>query len=54
MRSERTVQTYPRSARAFFHWLIRQQILIDNPFERVTFPRVGKPLIKTVSEEEHE
>lgn len=24
LRSERTVQTYARSARAFFHWLVRQ------------------------------
>lgn len=54
MRSERTVQTYARSARAFFHWLIRQQIITENPFDRVTFPKVGKPLIKTISEEEFE
>ena len=25
LRSERTVQTYARSARAFFHWLVRQE-----------------------------
>jgi site-specific recombinase XerD len=54
MRSERTVQTYARSARAFFHWLARQQMIADNPFERVTFPKVGKPLIKTISDEEFE
>ncbi|MBO0783436.1 MAG: tyrosine-type recombinase/integrase, partial [Ktedonobacteraceae bacterium] len=54
MRTERTVQTYARSARAFFHWLVRQQTIAVNPFERVAFPKVGKPLIKTISDEEFE
>ena len=53
-RSERTIQTYARSARAFFHWLIRQGFIQDNPFDRVAFPKVGKPLIKTISDEEFE
>ena len=44
LRSERTVQTYARFARAFFHWLVRSRFIEDNPFERVSFPRVGKPL----------
>src|SRR5689334_19092460 len=46
-RSERTIQTYARSARAFFHWLVRRETIDDNPFERVVFPKVGKPLIQT-------
>jgi site-specific recombinase XerD len=54
MRCERTVQTYARSARAFFHWLVRQEFIRENPFERVAFPKVGKPLIKTISDEEFE
>ncbi len=54
MRSERTIQTYARSARAFFHWLIRQGTLQDNPFDRVVFPKVGKPLIQTITDEEFE
>lgn len=54
MRSERTVQTYARSARAFFHWSVRQGFIADNPFDRVTFPKVGKPLIKTITDEEFE
>ena len=53
-RSERTVQTYARSARAFFHWLVRCGTIEVNPFDRVTFPRVGKPLIKTITPEEFE
>ncbi len=54
MRSERTIQTYARSARAFFHWLVRQGTLTDNPFVRVVFPKVGKPLIQTITEDEFE
>jgi site-specific recombinase XerD len=53
-RSERTVQTYARSARAFFHWLVRQEIIDRNPFDSVTFPKVGKPLIRTIEPEEFE
>lgn len=54
MRCERTVQTYARSLRAFCHWLIRRRLIPFNPFEEVTFPKVGRPLIKTLSEEEFE
>src|SRR5258708_542229 len=51
-RTERTVQTYARSARAFFHWLVRQEIIERNPFDRVVFPKVSKPLIRTIEPEE--
>ncbi len=54
LRSERTVQTYARSARAFFHWLVRRQTIEHNPFERVVFPKVGRPLIQTITYEEFE
>lgn len=54
LRSERTIQTYARSVRAFFHWLIRRQFLETNPFDLVTFPKVGKPLIQTITTEEFE
>ena len=54
LRSERTVQTYARSVRAFFHWLVRQNLITENPFERVVFPKVGKPIIKTITPEEFE
>ena len=53
-RSERTIQTYARSARAFFHWLVRREIIERNPFDRVVFPKVGKPLIRTIEAEEFE
>jgi site-specific recombinase XerD len=51
-RSERTIQTYARSARAFFHWLVRRETIGSNPFDRVTFPKVGKPLIQTIDADE--
>jgi integrase/recombinase XerD len=54
VRSERTIQTYARSARAFFHWLIRRGTLEVNPFDRVVFPKVGRPLIQTITTEEFE
>ncbi|GHO58497.1 tyrosine-type recombinase/integrase [Ktedonobacter robiniae] len=54
VRSERTIQTYARSARAFFYWLIRQNLLTTSPFDRVVFPKVGKPLIQTITDEEFE
>lgn len=54
VRSERTIQTYARSARAFFHWLVSRETIESNPFDRVTFPKVGKPLIQTIDSEEFE
>ena len=53
-RAERTIQTYARSVRAFFHWLVRREIIERNPFDRVVFPKVGKPLIQTIEPEEFE
>jgi site-specific recombinase XerD len=53
-RSERTIQTYARSVRAFFHWLVRREITPRNPFDRVVFPKVGRPLIQTIEPEEFE
>ena len=53
-RAERTIQTYARSARAFFHWLVRRELIARNPFDRVTFPKVGKPLIQTIDADEFE
>jgi len=53
-RSERSIQTYARSARAFFHWLVRRETIGSNPFDRVTFPKVGKSLIQTIDADEFE
>lgn len=54
IRSERTIQTYARSVRAFCHWLVRRRLIPLNPFDDVTFPKVGRPLIKMLEEEEFE
>lgn len=54
IRCERTIQTYARSVRAFCHWLVRRQLLEQNPFDQITFPKVGKPLIQTITAEEFE
>src|SRR6185312_9158008 len=54
VRCERTIQTYARSARAFFHWLVRRQFIEKNPFDLVLFPKVGKPLIQTITADEFE
>ncbi len=54
IRCERTIQTYARSARAFFHWLAHRETIERSPFDRVAFPKVGKPLIRTIEPEEFE
>src|SRR5260370_21598306 len=54
VRSEHTIQTYARSVRAFFHWLVRRKTIETNPFDRVQFPKVGKPLIQTIEPDEVE
>ena len=53
-RAERTVQTYARSARAFFRWLLRRKLIMRTPFDQVIFPKVGRPLIQTIEPEEFE
>jgi site-specific recombinase XerD len=54
VRSERTIQTYARSVRAFFHWLVCRETIERNPFDRIVFPKVGRPLIQTIEPEEFE
>ncbi len=54
LRVERTVQTYARSAQAFFHWLVRREILERSPFHKLSLPKVGKPLIRIIEPEEFE
>lgn len=53
-RAERTIQTYARSARAFLHWLVRREIIERSPFDKVSLPKVGKPLIRIIEPEEFE
>jgi site-specific recombinase XerD len=53
-RSERTIQTYAHSVRAFFNWLVHREMIERNPFDLVVFPKVGRPLIQTIEPEEFE
>jgi site-specific recombinase XerD len=48
------VQSYAHAVRAFFHWLVCRETLDRNPFDRVAFPKVGKPLIRIIEPEEFE
>ena len=53
-RAERSIQSYARAVRALFHWLVRRETIERNPFDRVAFPKVGKPLIRIIEPEEFE
>jgi len=53
-RAERTIQTYARSVRAFFHWLLDRQTIERNPFDHVVFPKVGKRRLQLLEPEEFE
>jgi hypothetical protein len=33
---------------------VRRELIARNPFDRVTFPKVGKPLIQTIDSDEFE
>src|SRR5258708_28414247 len=54
MRGERSISNYAHSARALCHWLVRRETIDRNPFDRVVFPKVGKPLIRIIEPEEFE
>src|SRR5260370_5882922 len=44
LRCERTIQTYARSARPFFRWLIRREMITGNPFDECAFHKVRRPM----------
>jgi site-specific recombinase XerD len=48
-RSASTVETYARSARAFFRWLVERGMLLCSPMSERAFPRTGVPLPHVVS-----
>ena len=48
-RSASTTQTYARSARAFFGWLVERGTLSCSPISEQTFPRTTVPLPRFVS-----
>jgi len=48
-RSARTIETYARSARAFFSWLVERGTLSCSPMSERAFPRTSVPLPHVVS-----
>ena len=46
-----TVHTKFRALRAFFRWLVKENLRPDNPITKVTPPKVNAPLPKTVNED---
>ncbi|MFC1985815.1 phage integrase SAM-like domain-containing protein [Chloroflexota bacterium] len=47
--SGRTVNSYLRSIRAFWSWLVNEGIITDNPFASVGIPRAPVKIIPTFS-----
>ena len=48
-RSASTIETYARSARAFFGWLVERGMLSCSPLSERAFPRTSVPLPRVVS-----
>jgi site-specific recombinase XerD len=48
-RSASTIETYARSARAFFGWLVERETLSFSPMSERAFPRASVPLPRVVS-----
>ena len=52
LRSKRTIHTYTRSAHAFGKWLYDEGYTDVDVTDHFTLPKVGKPLIKILEEED--
>ena len=48
--SGHTINCYARSLRVFFSWLVSEEVLDANPFERVKIPRAPRKLMPTFSD----
>jgi site-specific recombinase XerD len=48
--SSHTVNCYLRSIRAFWSWLVAEEIIADNPFFRVRLPRPARKVVSVFSE----
>ena len=46
------INTYLRSVRAFWSWLVREEIITSNPFTKVKVPKAPKKVIATFSEKQ--
>jgi len=52
--SPQSIETYCRAIRAFFGYLKREELIEDNPMERVRMPKVPKKVVPTFSQKEVE
>ena len=50
--SGHAINTYLRAIRAFWSWLVREEIITSNPFSRVKVPKPPKKIIATFSEKQ--
>ena len=50
--SAQSVETYARAIRAFFGFLHREGLILDNPLQKVKMPKVPKKLVLTFTERE--
>ena len=48
--SGHTINTYMRSIRAFWSWLVEEEIIKSNPFSRLKIPKPPKKVIATFSQ----
>jgi len=50
--SGHAINTYLRSIRAFWSWLVREEMIMSNPFSKVKVPKPPKKIIATFSEKQ--
>jgi site-specific recombinase XerD len=48
--SGHTINTYMRSIRAFWSWLVEEEIIVSNPFSKLKIPKPPKKVMSTFSE----
>lgn len=50
--SAQSIETYARAIRAFFGYLYREELIPENPIQKVKMPKVPKKVVPTFSEKE--
>jgi len=51
--SGHTINCYLRSLRIFFSWLVSEEVIDENPFDRVKIPRPPRKVIRVFSDAQH-
>ncbi len=52
--SRTTINDYYRALHSFFNWLVREQMIIENPFARLNTPKVEKKVVQALTKHEIE